>query len=103
MAAAIDCLAGVLFISKKEQSDIPNPSDLNTINLATIANELDCTLEGSFVNLVSVDVNLYAKETFEKPVKKTLTIPSWLNKIATEQKINFSQVLQEALLTKIKL
>ena len=43
-----------------------------------------------------------AKEHFEKSVKKTLTIPSWLNDVAMEKNINFSQVLQEALLTKIR-
>ena len=47
--------------------------------------------------MVSVDVVLYAKEHFEKSVKKTLTIPAWLNKAALEQNINFSQVLQDAL------
>ncbi|HCT91099.1 MAG TPA: HicB family protein, partial [Lachnospiraceae bacterium] len=35
-------------------------------------------------------------------VKKTLTIPSWLNDRAISMGINFSQVLQEALLSKIQ-
>ena len=39
----------------------------------------------------------YAKTHFEKAVKKTLTIPAWLNTAALEQNINFSQVLQDAL------
>ena len=43
-----------------------------------------------------------AKEHFEKSVKKTLTIPSWLNDLALEKNINFSQVLQEALLAKVR-
>ncbi len=47
--------------------------------------------------MVSVDVALYAKEHFEKSVKKTLTIPAWLNNAALEKGINFSQVLQDAL------
>lgn len=34
-------------------------------------------------------------------VKKTLTIPSWLNSVAERSKINFSQVLQEALKEKL--
>jgi len=36
-----------------------------------------------------------------KAVKKTLTIPEWLNEAAIRQNINFSQVLQEALMQKI--
>ena len=52
--------------------------------------------------MVSVDVDAYAKKHFEKAVKKTLIIPAWLNKAAIERNINFSQVLQEALVEKIQ-
>lgn len=55
--------------------------------------------EDGFLSLVSCDINQY-KDT--KAVKKTLTIPSWLNERAMAMGINFSQVLQEALLTKIQ-
>lgn len=50
-----------------------------------------------FVNLVTVDVDEYAKNHFERAVKMALTIPYWLNEAALQQGINFSQVLQEAL------
>ena len=52
--------------------------------------------------MVSVDVAAYAKEHFNKSVRKTLTIPAWLNTAALEMDINFSQVLQEALLAKVR-
>lgn len=100
--AATDCLAGYLYISLKTEEDIPLPSELSTISLDNIANELEISSEGAFINIISVDVEAYAKENFEKSVKKTLSIPAWLNKVATEQNINFSQVLQEALLSKVK-
>ena len=51
----------------------------------------------AFVNMISVDVKAYAKEHFEKSVKKTLTIPSWLNNLAEQNNVNFSNVLQNAL------
>ena len=53
--------------------------------------------------MVSVDVASYAKEHFEKSVKKTLTIPAWLNSAALEKGINFSQVLQDALKAQLHL
>ena len=53
--------------------------------------------------MVSVDVDAYAKEHFEKSVKKTLTIPAWLNNAALEKGINFSQVLQDALKAQLHL
>ena len=43
----------------------------------------------------------YKKRYHSKAVKKTLTIPEWLNNEAIAMNINFSQVLQDALLKKI--
>lgn len=97
MKMAIDCLAGFLFLEKKEGHHIPSPSDMKSINSPKIAKELDFKYEECFVNMVSVDVEAYAKLNFEKSVKKTLTIPAWLNTKAIENNINFSAVLQEAL------
>ncbi len=57
---------------------------------------------GAIVNMVSVDVAAYAKQHFEKSVRKTLTIPAWLNNAALEMGLNFSQILQEALLAKVQ-
>ena len=51
--------------------------------------------------LVEFDFVEYNKKVNNKCVKKTLSIPSWLNVLAENESINFSQVLQEAL--KIKL
>ena len=75
----------------------------NLYQLETVAKELDITVyPDSFVNIVTVDAEEYAKLHFNKAIKKTLTIPQWLNESATAAGINFSQVLQEALLQKIK-
>ena len=79
MEMAVDCLAGYLYTCKRdgETPDEPFPE--------------------AFVNVVSVDVAEYAKQHFERSVKKTLSIPSWLNDAAMAQGINFSCVLQQAL------
>ena len=97
MEMAIDCLAGYLYTCQMDGEPVPDPSQLSDINPVSIAKELDIESGESFVNMVSVDVALYAKAHFEKSVKKTLTIPAWLNAAALEQNINFSQVLQDAL------
>ncbi len=52
---------------------------------------------GDFVTLIAFDMLLYRKKHDTKAVKKTLTIPSWLNTVAEEQHLNFSGILQEAL------
>ena len=99
MEMAVDCLAGYLHSCKIDGDNIPAPSKLADIDPAAIAKELDpdAPMCEALVNMVSVDVAAYAKEHFEKSVKKTLTIPAWLNNAALERNINFSQVLQEAL------
>lgn len=102
MYMAVDCLAGYLYEAQIDGDEIPLPSKLGDIDIKAIAEELEITMPAdSFVNMVSVDVKAYAKEHFEKSVKKNCTIPAWLNKAALEQGINFSQVLQEALLAKL--
>lgn len=102
IAMAIDCLAGRLRWLKRDGNPIPKPSPMNAINLTMISKELEIEPSESFINIVSVDVEAYAKEHFDKSVRKTLTIPAWLNSAALEMGVNFSQVLQEALLAKIQ-
>lgn len=99
---AIDCLAGYIYSLKKDGEQIPVASSIKDISLKEVSKLLDAEEQESFVNMVSVDVEEYAKEHFEKSVRKTLTIPAWLNKAAKEKNINFSQTLQEALIAKIK-
>lgn len=55
------------------------------------------------VVLVEYDNLKYARLHKNKAVKKTLSIPQWLNEEATKKGINFSQVLQEALLSKLNI
>ena len=102
LAMAVDCLAGYLYRLQKDGETAPTASSIDKINPVKVAEELEVSPKESFVNIVTVDVEEYAKVHFEKSVKKTLTIPAWLNTAALEQNINFSQVLQEALLAKIR-
>ncbi|MBQ6661182.1 MAG: type II toxin-antitoxin system HicB family antitoxin [Lachnospiraceae bacterium] len=99
---AVDCLAGYLYTLKQDGDAIPSPSAFADISSENVAAELGVPSDGAFVNMVSVDVNEYARVHFEKSVRKTLTIPAWLNTAAQERNINFSQTLQEALLSKIR-
>lgn len=90
---AVDCLAGYLYSAKQEGETVPAPSEMSSIDVNKEYDEY----ESAFINMVAVDVAEYAKKHFEKSIKKTLTIPSWLNEIAVANNVNFSQVLQSAL------
>ena len=53
--------------------------------------------EGDFVSLITLDMDTYTEKYGKKAVRKSLTIPAWLNTFAEARKVNFSQVLTEAL------
>ena len=91
MEMAVDCLAGYLYDAKIENEEVPKPPKMEDIDIDAEYDEY----ETAFVNMVTVDVDEYAKKHFE--VQKTLTIPLWLNDLAVKEGVNFSQVLQKAL------
>lgn len=74
----------------------------NEESLPEVSAPVDYILqEGDFPCLIEFDLVQYRKKHNTKSVKKTLSIPEWLNEAAMEHDINFSQVLQEALMKKI--
>lgn len=90
---AQDAALGWLLTAAEENEDFPLATDIKNVKLEN---------ENGFVNLLLLDLGLYSqKYGNRKAVKKTLTIPLWLNERAEKQQINFSQTLQEALLYKI--
>ena len=97
MAEAIymaeDVLALILYGYETEGRMIPSPSSASSLMLET----------DEFVNYVACDTLEYRKMYNNKAVKKTLTIPEWLNESASAMGLNFSQVLQEALMQKLKI
>jgi len=52
---------------------------------------------GAFVTPVEAWMPLIRDQIENKAIKKTLTIPKWLDDLAVERRVNFSHVLQEAL------
>ncbi len=89
---AQDALALTLYGYEKEGREIPSASIPSALHVS----------ENEFVNFIACDTMAYRKMYNNKAVKKTLTIPEWLNEAATSMGLNFSQVLQEALISKIQ-
>ena len=67
-----------------------------TIPEASAPNEIHAEA-GDFVVVIPFDRTQYLRKHDTRAVKKTLTIPSWLNAAAEERHVNFSSVLQTAL------
>ena len=55
------------------------------------------------VTLVDVDFDEYRRKIEMRSVKKNCTIPSWLNYKAEKANINFSNVLQNALMKELNI
>lgn len=98
MTMAVDCLAGYIYTLNLEGKEVPLPSELKNI----IPEKYDEVVE-SYTSMIFVDVEEYAKLHFNKAVKKTLTIPFWLNTIAEKRNINFSKILKKALIEELKI
>jgi len=52
---------------------------------------------GAFVNLIVADTDAYRRQVDNRAVKKTLSIPAWLNDQAIKANAPFSQILQQGL------
>ena len=84
---AEDVLCLTLYDFEEAGEQIPVASQIQDVQVC----------ENEFTTLISCDTIEYRKFFDNKAVKKTLTIPSWLNTMAERQNINFSMTLQNAL------
>lgn len=87
MHMAKDVLEGFLYGMEEDKEIIPSPSYPG--NFAVPA--------GGFVAIIEAWTDYIRDESENKAVKKTLTIPKWLNDAAETEEINFSQLLQFAI------
>ena len=84
---AKDALSLHLYSMEEDNDELPDPTPINKIS----------TGSNQVVVLIEVVMPAMRKAIENYSVKKTLSIPQWLNKLAIEKNINFSQVLQTAL------
>ena len=89
---AVDALGLAITSRQEEKETIPNPTDISELKL-----------DNGYLVVIEFDLLAYLKKHSSKAVKKTLTFPVWLNVSATAMGLNFSQVLQEALMQKVQM
>lgn len=87
---AVEALGLAITSRLEEKEVIPVASQPDEINV-----------KDGFLVVVEFDLLEYKKKHNAKAVKKTLSIPEWLNEEAMRMGLNFSQVLQEALMAKM--
>ena len=92
MYMAADAAAGRILTLLNNGERLPEPGNIKKIKPEDT---------NGFASMVYIDLDSLKANHDESPVKKTLTIPSWLNKAAEKKKINFSSTLKDALIEKI--
>lgn len=93
MEMAEDFLCGALYKLEELGEEMPIPSDIKLLEMNA----------GDISTLVFADVANYKRKLDNREVKKTLSLPMWLNSRAEEAKINFSQILQKALKSELQI
>lgn len=88
---AEDALAMWLWDAEEQGEAIPAASP-----------ECKCAVP-QFTSLIVADTDAYRREYDTRAVKKTLTIPRWLNTQAEKANAPFSQILQEGLKKYLKI
>lgn len=90
---AEDALAMILCDYEDRGAEIPVPSDARE--------SFSAAAPGDAVTMIRADTLAYRRQTDSRAVKKTLTIPAWLDTMASRKNINFSSVLQKALIKEL--
>ena len=86
---SIDAASGWILGELEEGNSIPSATPFFEVQL----DDPNC-----FKSIISLDMNAYAEKYSTKTVRKNITIPAWLNTYGEKNNINFSKVLQDALL-----
>ncbi len=87
LAMATEAMELYLYAMERDNEEIPSSSNPASLHAP----------EGGFVSLVEAWMPPVRFEIATRSVKKTLTIPTWLNDYAEKKDINYSQLLQAAL------
>lgn len=88
---AREALGGHLYCMEEDGDPIPSPSEISAAEL----DDNECPV---LIDVFMPSVRM-AKET--RSVNRTVTLPAWLNAAALEKGVNFSQVLQLALMEQL--
>ena len=84
---AEDAASGWILGELEEGNTPPKASDIREIPVES----------GQFKSFIALDMDAYAEKYGEKAVKKTLTIPAWMNTFVENHHISCSKILQDSI------
>ena len=82
-----------------DKEEIPEPSDISKLN---VNNGVFAEEGKTIISFVDIDSDIYRKKIDTKTVRRNVALPSWLNYEAEQAGVNVSRILQEALMSVLK-
>lgn len=92
IAMAKDCIGNILF--DVPNSELPNASEIDAVSASLSP---FCDDGKSFVSLVDINMDAFRQKEKAKSVRRNITLPQWLDDMATAAKLNVSAITQKAL------
>ena len=71
------------------------------LTLPKVIDMNELSVEDGFISLIQADPSPYLKST--KAIRKNVTVPEWLVRLADREHVNYSEVLTQALEKKLQL
>ena len=86
---AKDALGGRIWCMEDDGEELPEPTPLKEVKVT----------ENEKVVLIEVFMPTIRLAEVNRSVNRTVTLPAWLDAVAKEKDVNFSRLLQNALMT----
>lgn len=93
MEMAVDAASGWILDELEDGKSAPKASEIKDISATEYPN--------GFTSMLFLDMDSYSEKYGDKAIRKNCTLPAWLCTRAEKEGVNFSQVLQEALIEKM--
>lgn len=94
---ARDAICSKTVVMEKHDIPVPEPGTYEAA-MKKAEEEADIfDYRQGMLTLVDVDVEAYKRKLNQKTVRRSVTIPGWMNEAAEERHLNVSRILQDAL------
>lgn len=89
---AKDCVGNILF--DVPNSEIPVASEIDSVS---VSSSPFCNDGKTFISLIDINLDAFRQKEKAKSVRRNITLPQWLDDMATAAKLNVSAITQKAL------
>ena len=97
---ARDAISVTLVSMEENSDDIPRATAIENIDISK-GTFVECGK--AFISMVDTDTTVYRRKMDTTPVRRNVSLPTWLNDEVNAAGINVSRVLQDALMERLNI